>query len=598
VAPSVAWDEFGNLFLAYCGWDKGKLTVVVGESTDGGQNFTRLPLSINHLATFRPRIIVSAGSVWVAYSSEDPGPKPLSPHEPQRPKEGPVEAAGARVFGPGVVGAFSTPEDVQPTGWEGGRVDDVAVGPAGQVIVTFYTDQMWPHIDLHGTGTVYTALDPDGLGPAGFNAPQVAVVTQVDSYHPILQGFQNAAAGPGGRLAWDRSPGPHHGRLYLVYTDAPAPGSSQTDIFVKYSDDNGTTWSLPVRASDDAGTNSRFLPAIAVDQSNGWVAVAWYDARYDLGFPSADDTDGIANDEAEIFATASVDAQGLNFLPNVQVAAAPSHPLPLKTFDMWYSTLGSGMGLAFAGGTFYPAWADNSPALSKNPDLPNFDIATAAVSAPWTNSQSQSPSAPSWPSNPDPLSVILPTKVYVLLHAPDPAPIGPGFFALAAAPTGTQAAAVGPLVWGENPTGGLRLAGPWPTLAGGGNGNGNDRVIIAILQPPDPQPTSQKRTSKVSITRGNVHLHVATPLDKLLQPFLFVIDTTLPAGTRTSLDTLPVGPRTSGHTLPVGLRKSMATTDNGGNDEVWMNLGKGNDLVRVELGGTSGDGTHELIGLL
>src|SRR6185369_15170809 len=36
-------------------------------------------------------------------------------------------------------------------------------------------------------------------------------------------------------------------------------------------------------------------------------------------------------------------------------------------------------GLAFQSGAFYPIWPDNSAALGLNPDLPNFDLATAKV---------------------------------------------------------------------------------------------------------------------------------------------------------------------------------------------------------------------------
>ena len=43
----------------------------------------------------------------------------------------------------------------------------------------------------------------------------------------------------------------------------------------------GATWSNPVRVNDDAGTNSQFLPFIALDQTTGYIAVSWYDCRND-----------------------------------------------------------------------------------------------------------------------------------------------------------------------------------------------------------------------------------------------------------------------------------------------------------------------------
>jgi hypothetical protein len=146
-----------------------------------------------------------------------------------------------------------------------------------------------------------------------------------------------------------------------------------------------------------------------VDPSTGWVAVSWYDAR-----------NAVNNDGAEVFATVSVDAHGLNFLANVQVAGGPSRPVAINEFDDYYSTFGSNTGLAFYGGTFYPIWADNSTVLP-NPDRPHFDIAVAAVTAPWSSRVRSHVVTP--PGNPDPLSMILASEIYVLLHTPDPPPL-------------------------------------------------------------------------------------------------------------------------------------------------------------------------------
>src|SRR5207245_8720249 len=46
---------------------------------------------------------------------------------------------------------------------------------------------------------------------------------------------------------------------------APAPNSTNTNIFVRFSDDNGRTWSNPVKVNDDSGAaTSHFQPALAV----------------------------------------------------------------------------------------------------------------------------------------------------------------------------------------------------------------------------------------------------------------------------------------------------------------------------------------------
>src|SRR5213078_3056324 len=100
--------------------------------------------------------------------------------------------------------------------------------------------------------------------------------------------------------------GAYGGRAYLVYTESTGQGSGDTNIFVRFSDDNGGTWSTPVRVNDDTGANSQFLPRIALDESTGIVAVSWYDCRNDNG-SGAGDRDNTPNTDAEVFAAFSVD---------------------------------------------------------------------------------------------------------------------------------------------------------------------------------------------------------------------------------------------------------------------------------------------------
>ncbi|MBX9584678.1 MAG: FG-GAP-like repeat-containing protein, partial [Gemmataceae bacterium] len=105
---------------------------------------------------------------------------------------------------------------------------------------------------------------------------------------------------------------PYAGRLYLAYTHPiyarPANLGPlvlvDTDVYMKYSDDGGATWSNRVRISDDNfdggselynfttyigpgpdnfsdGNRWQFQPTVAVDQTTGTVVVTWYDARND-----------------------------------------------------------------------------------------------------------------------------------------------------------------------------------------------------------------------------------------------------------------------------------------------------------------------------
>lgn len=77
----------------------------------------------------------------------------------------------------------------------------------------------------------------------------------------------------------DRSGGPHDGRVYLSYIDAPA---GDDDVILVWSDDAGATWSEPMRLNDDLVGNGadQFHHWMAVDDS-GLVWASFFDRRDD-----------------------------------------------------------------------------------------------------------------------------------------------------------------------------------------------------------------------------------------------------------------------------------------------------------------------------
>jgi ELWxxDGT repeat protein len=362
---SAVFDTFGNLFWAYEHYDNPdhtSSTVVVLLSTDGGKTFSLLDLlrpgkNTDHvfLAT-GPGPGGSGGSVWVSYLGDSPDQTVVQ---------------GAPVTGLGAVGAFSPPEKVTGPGSPG---QQIAVGPRGQVLVS-----------INGETQTVTTLDPDGLGPAGFGAPQHVTNVKING-RVLIPAQPHWGIVADAALAYDRSGGPHRGRAYMVYNDAVAMGSADTNIFVRFSDDDGVTWSAPVRANDDPGANSQFFPRIAVDPTTGYIAVSWYDCRNDLGAGGPGDTDGIANDETQFWAAVSTDG-GLSFAPNVQVSAGTSSANAAWTgINQDY---GDYTALDFYGGKFYPAWADNSNSTGDNPPgaFRYFDIYTAAVTVTVTGGE-------------------------------------------------------------------------------------------------------------------------------------------------------------------------------------------------------------------
>jgi BNR/Asp-box repeat len=347
----LAWDRFGNLWMTYLLNSNGD--VLVALSTDGGRSFTKVADIVT--SGDQPSIAAGANSVWVSYTG----------------KGKQIQAFGARVTGLGQFGSFSTPESAPSPG--NGDYGDTAVGPGGQVMVTYQKSE-------NGTGgtDIFTAEDADGLGPAGFNTPILVAHSRVGGFDPI-PAQPDRTIDAEANLAWDRSGGSHNGRAYLVWTQESRNGSNNTDLELQYSDDQGATWSPAVQVNDDHTVNSQYDPSIALDQSTGNVALSWYDTRNDLGNGGSGDTDGIPNDDFQIWATYSTNG-GSTFAPNFRVSNGTSNAVDANSFF----DVGDYTHAAFVGGTFWPAWSDNSNSTGTNPNgtLHQFDLYTAKISIP------------------------------------------------------------------------------------------------------------------------------------------------------------------------------------------------------------------------
>jgi hypothetical protein len=340
----LTFDKFGNLFLVFFDFQSTGVGANLVTSSDGGATLRLLGSVITDISLDQPSVAVGpgptpgSGSVWVSTKTS-----------------GGLAVTGAPVTGLGAIGAFSAPVTLASS--VGGNFGNVAVGPNGQVLVTYQLP-----VGGSGPSTVYTNLDPDGLGPQPFGARRIATPTNVGGFRPVP--FQpNRTIDAEANVAYDTSGGPHNGRAYLVYTDAPSVASSDTNVFVRVSDDNGATWSQPIRVNDDTGTNSQGFSGLAVDPVTGNLAVGWLDAR-----------NSTANNSVEYFVSASTDG-GLTFLPNVQVTPGLSNANLVtdpNEFGDFYT-------FSFFNNVIWTIWPSNSASLPGNPDLPNLDIGVAPV---------------------------------------------------------------------------------------------------------------------------------------------------------------------------------------------------------------------------
>src|SRR6266540_6812761 len=234
--PSLAFDEYGNLFVSYLYNTENTVPVLL--STDGGVSFELIakiakpvdslvsPSGSERHGLFRyvdqETITAGEGEVWVAFNAG-----------------GPMVAAGAPVMGLGQVGEFDGAQ-LAP-GTNNCTYGDIAIGPEGQVMQVCMLNSTG-----QGGGKVFVNLDPDGLGPAGFGDRIFVTATHVGGFDFIPPQPDRSVDAEAG-LAWDRTGGARNGRVYVVYTKEQQNESDNTDVYVRFSSNDGASWSSGVR---------------------------------------------------------------------------------------------------------------------------------------------------------------------------------------------------------------------------------------------------------------------------------------------------------------------------------------------------------------
>ena len=369
----LAWDRYGNLWMSHL---TANGAVFIGLSDDGGLRFAKVtdivptgPAAGSARAPGRPSgrpgrylsnvadqpfITTGPDSVWVSYASVPSGV---------------VQAAGARVSGRGRVGRFSPPQSI-PTRQGRGDASGLAVGPHGQVMVIYES------IASPRRSRIYTALDPDGLGPRGFGRPRLLARTRVKFGDVIpAQPDRGITAEP--KLAWDTGPGPYHGRVYAVWTQAAAGNRDNLTVKFQYSGNAGKTWTKAVPLNDSQTAGSQFFQSIALDPATGDIAVGWYDCRNAYGQGGH----GCARPDTytQFWATYSTDG-GTRFAPGFQVSRGTSSAADTHSFFDY----GDYTQVAFQSHLLYPAWSDNSDSTGTNPNgtLRQVDLYTARIRLP------------------------------------------------------------------------------------------------------------------------------------------------------------------------------------------------------------------------
>jgi len=319
--PSIAVDPTNPLRMV-AGWRQFDTITSnfrqagVGYTNDGGQTWT-FPGVIDP-TVFRsdPVVEVDSGGSFIYYSLE----LDLTT-DTYRSADGGA-SWGADVYSFGGDKAWIAVDRRGTTGdghlyafWSAGLgccLDDqfnrsVDAGLSFEAPIEMADQPAWGTIDIGPNGEVWVAGIDAGslisvsrsttivnpLAPLGFD-----FTTQID-----LNGTLQVATGPnpGGLLgqvwiAIDESDGGQNGWVYVLASVDP-PGADPLDVHFMRSEDNGATWSTPVRLNDDPAGNGawQWFATMSV-APNGRIDVIWNDTREDPGgfdsrltFTSSDD---------------------------------------------------------------------------------------------------------------------------------------------------------------------------------------------------------------------------------------------------------------------------------------------------------------------
>ncbi len=136
-----------------------------------------------------------------------------------------------------------------------------AVGPDGQIYVAWSFG-----------GKIY--FDRSADGGITWLREDLIVTDQPGGWDIDISGLDRCNGMP--VTGCDVSKGPYRGRIYVNWADQR---NGETDIFIVYSDDHGTTWSDPIRVNNDEGEAHQFLTWMAVDPVTGHVYIVFYDRR-------------------------------------------------------------------------------------------------------------------------------------------------------------------------------------------------------------------------------------------------------------------------------------------------------------------------------
>jgi hypothetical protein len=246
-----------------------------------------------------------------------------------------------------VGGTWQTPIQVSGTETTGtGLGSDVRTNSAGEIF------GLWPdtgsrHIYLIKSidgGTSYSSpvqvATTNGsftIGIPAMNSRRAAVIVTAGAYKTACQSYVFAVwpdlSGDAGCTSPSNEPG------------SSISSICKMRIFFSRSTDGGSTWSTPVKINNQTSLNDQFAPFMVVDETNGRVAIMYYDTVADTGRKKTD-----------VYYQSSTDF-GATFGAAVKVTTAQTDET-IAGADPRNNQYGDYNGLSGQAGVFFPSWTD------------------------------------------------------------------------------------------------------------------------------------------------------------------------------------------------------------------------------------------------
>ncbi|MFZ4591145.1 MAG: T9SS type A sorting domain-containing protein [Ignavibacteria bacterium] len=239
----------------------------------------------------------------------------------------------------------------------------IAVGPDGATdggCVMYVTNT-----GSSGGGRIYNYYRSTN-GGANFTlmSSQSGWAGYVGYYTGSRHTINNARTDAHPKIAMDNSNGPYRGRLYHVNASNDPPGNgNKPDIWLRYSTDQGATWSAAVRVNDNPNptASDQWFPEIFCERTTGKLYIHWYDDRAN---PTTFET--------ALYGTYTTDG-GQTFAQSQQISNStftyPNPPVSPNTYRGDYTTM-----TANNPKVGFSVWSDhrNATALNMGAYFPDF----------------------------------------------------------------------------------------------------------------------------------------------------------------------------------------------------------------------------------